>query len=72
MEKAVKALAWSALGVTILFVILALTALFGYDAIGPDTALMLGWWGAVPLVALAILLVVAMLVLSIFSGETET
>ncbi len=72
MEKAVKAVAWSALGVTILFVILALTALFGYEAIGPNTALMLGWFGAVPLVGLAILLAIAMLVMSIFIGESES
>jgi ABC-type transport system involved in multi-copper enzyme maturation permease subunit len=72
MEKAVKAVALSALGVTILFVILALTAVLGFESLGPDTAIMLGWWGAIPLVGLAILLAIAMLVMSIFTGESES
>jgi hypothetical protein len=70
MDKAVKALAWSALGVSILFVILGLTAVFGWNALGPDTALMLGWWGAVPLVILALLLAVGVLVMAAFGSES--
>ena len=70
MEKLAKALAWSALGVSLLFVILALTAIFGWDAIGPETASLLGWFGAVPLVSLALLLAVAVLVTAAFSAES--
>jgi hypothetical protein len=70
MSNATKALAWSTLGVSLLFMVLALTAVFGWDALGPDTALMLGWWGAVPLVAIAILLTIAMLVTAAFGGES--
>lgn len=70
MEKVAKALAWSALGVSILFAFLAMTAVFGWEAIGPETATMLGWWGAVPLVAIALLLAVAVLVVAVFSADS--
>jgi hypothetical protein len=70
MEKGIKALAWSALGVSILSMILGLTAVLGWNAVGPDTALMLGWWGAVPLIGLAILLAVAVLVTAAFGSES--
>ncbi len=70
MEKAAKALAWSALGVSLLFVVLAMTAVFGWDALGPETATMLGWWGAVPLVSLALLLAVGVLVAAAFTAES--
>ena len=70
MEKAVKALAWSPLGVSILFVILAMTALFRWKEMGAEQASMLAWWGAVPLLGLAILLAVAVLVTSIFTADS--
>lgn len=70
MGKAVKALAWSTLGVSILFVILALTAVFGWKALGPDNALMLGWWGAVPTVILALVLAIAALVAAAFGSDS--
>lgn len=62
MEKAVKLLAWSALGVAVLFVVVAMTALFGWDSLGPDNAERLAWWGAVPLISLALLLALGVLV----------
>ena len=70
MGKAVTALAWSALGVSILFMILGLTAVFGWNALGPDTALMLGWWGAVPTVILALVLSLAALVVAAFGSRS--
>ena len=44
----VKVLAWVTLGVAMLFVVLALTAVFGWDSLGPDTARLVGQWLAVP------------------------
>jgi len=70
MGSAAKVLAWSTLGLTILFVILAMTAVFGWDAVGPETAGMLAWWGAVPLLAVALLLAVAVLVTAAFGSES--
>ena len=70
MENVAKTLAWSALGVSILFMILALTAVFGGNAIGAETATLIGWFGAVPLVSLALLLAVAVLVTAAFSAES--
>ena len=58
----VKVLAWVTLGVSLLFVALALTAVFGWDSLGADTARVVGQWVAVPLAVVAILLAVAILV----------
>jgi hypothetical protein len=60
-----KVLAWSALGAVLLFVILSLTALFSWDSLG-DTAPLLVWVGAIPLLVAAILLAVALLVVTAF------
>jgi|LakMenE18May11ns_1017448.scaffolds.fasta_scaffold5503081_1 hypothetical protein len=58
----VKVLAWVTLGVSLLFVALAFTAIFGWDSLGADTARMLGQWVAVPLAVIMLLLTVAILV----------
>ena len=60
-----KVLAWSALGAVLLFVILSLTALFSWDSLG-DTAPLLVWFGAIPLLVAAILMAVALLVVTAF------
>ncbi|MFM7137700.1 MAG: hypothetical protein ACKO1M_11615 [Planctomycetota bacterium] len=65
----VKVLAWVTLGVSLLFVILALTAVFGWDALGEDTARLVGQRLAVPLAVIAILLSVAILVTSWITAE---
>ena len=65
----VKVLAWVTLGVSLLFVILALTAVFGWDSLGADTARMVGQWVAVPLAVVAILLAVAILVTCWITAE---
>ena len=58
----VKVLAWGTLGVSLLFVALAFTAIFGWDSLGADTARMLGQWVAVPLAVIMLLLTMAILV----------
>jgi hypothetical protein len=58
----VKVLAWVTLGVSLLFVALAFTAIFGWDSLGADTARMLGQWVAVPLAVIMLLLTMAILV----------
>jgi hypothetical protein len=58
----VKVLAWVTLGVSLLFVALAFTAIFGWDSLGADTARMLGQWVAVPLAVVMLVLTVAILV----------
>ena len=65
----VKVLAWVTLGVSLLFVALALTAVFGWDSLGADTARMVGQWVAVPLAVVAILLAVAILVTCWITAE---
>ena len=65
----VKVLAWVTLGVSLLFVALALTAVFGWDSLGADTARMVGQWVAVPLAVVAILLAMAILVTSWITAE---
>ena len=65
----VKVLAWVTLGVSLLFVALALTAVFGWDSLGADTARMVGQWIAVPLAVVAILLAVAILVTCWITAE---
>ncbi|MBM4022005.1 MAG: DUF4175 domain-containing protein [Planctomycetes bacterium] len=70
MEKAVQLLAWSALGVALLFVAVAMTALFRWDALG-SFAEPLAWWGAVPLISLALLLSVGVLVTAWLSTGSD-
>ncbi len=65
----VKVLAWVTLGVSLLFVALALTAVFGWDSLGADNARMVGQWIAVPLAVVAILLAVAILVTCWITAE---
>ena len=65
----VKVLAWVTLGVSLLFVVLALTAVFGWDSLGADTARMVGQWVAVPLAVIAILLAMAILVTCWITAE---
>ena len=56
-----KVLAWSSLGLALLFVILGVTGLFAWDALG-DTGPLLVWFGAIPLLVISILLAIALLV----------
>lgn len=65
----VKVLAWVTLGVALLFVALALTAVFGWDSLGADNARILGQWVAVPLAVISLLLTVAILVTSWITSE---
>jgi ABC-type transport system involved in multi-copper enzyme maturation permease subunit len=65
----VKVLAWVTLGVSLLFVALAFTAIFGWDSLGADTARMLGQWVAVPLAVIMLLLTVAILVTCWITSE---
>jgi hypothetical protein len=64
-----KLLAWSALGLALLFVILMLTAIFAESSLG-DAAPLLVYWGAIPLLGIAILLAVALLVISSFPSDS--
>jgi hypothetical protein len=56
-----KVLAWSSFASALLFAVLAVTGLFAWDALG-ETAPMLIWFGAIPLLGLSILLAIALLV----------
>jgi hypothetical protein len=56
-----KVLAWSSFASALLFAVLAVTGLFAWDSLG-DTAPMLIWFGAIPLLGLSILLAIALLV----------
>lgn len=67
----VKVLSWVVLGVSLLFVVLAFTALFGWDSLGEETAAMLAWWGAMPTAVLALILTVVILVVSAFSSDSN-
>lgn len=64
-----KLLAWSALGLALLFVILMLTAIFAGSSLG-DAAPLLVYWGAIPLLGIAIFLAVVLLVISSFSSDS--
>ena len=64
-----KALAWSSLGLALLFVALALTGVFGWDALGGDTATMLFTFGAIPALAISLLLALALLFVSAFQSK---
>ena len=56
-----KVLAWSSFATALLFVILGVTGLFAWDSLG-DTAPLLVWFGAIPLLVISILLAIALLV----------
>ena len=64
-----KLLAWTALGLALLFVILMLTAIFAGSSLG-DSAPLLVYWGAIPLLGIAILLAIVLLVISSFSSDS--
>jgi hypothetical protein len=64
-----KALAWSSLGLAILFVVLASTGVFAWESLGDDTARMLFRFGAIPALAVALLLALAVLVVSAFQSQ---
>lgn len=64
-----KALAWSSLGLALLFVALALTGVFGWDALGADTATMLFTFGAVPALGASLLAALALLFVSAFHSK---
>ena len=64
-----KLLAWSALGLALLFVILMLTAIFAGSSLGAAAPLLV-YWGAIPLLGIAILLAVVLLVISSFSSDS--
>jgi uncharacterized sodium:solute symporter family permease YidK len=67
----VKLLAWSTVVTAILFVVLALTALFAWESLG-DTAGTLVWYGAIPLIVVSILLALTLLAWTVFqSGSDE-
>ena len=60
-----KLLGWSSFAAELLFAVLAVTGLFAWDSLG-DTAPMLVWFGAIPLLVLSILLAIALLVCTAF------
>ena len=64
-----KVLAWTALALVLLFAVLMLTAIFAGSSLG-DSAPLLVYWGAVPLLGLGILLAVVLLITSAFSSHT--
>jgi hypothetical protein len=64
-----KVLAWSALGTALLFVVLMATAIFANSSLG-DSAPLLVYWGAVPLLVVSILLAITLLVMSAFSSDS--
>jgi hypothetical protein len=64
-----KVLAWSALALAMLFVALVLTALFAGAMIG-DSAPLLVYFGAIPLLGLGILLAFVLLIASAFSSDS--
>lgn len=64
-----KLLAWTALGLALLFVILMLTAIVAGSSLG-DSAPLLVYWGAIPLLGIAILLAIVLLVISSFSSDS--
>lgn len=60
-----KLLGWSSFASALLFAVLAVTGLFAWDALG-DTAPLLVWFGAIPLLVLSIFLAIALLVCTAF------
>jgi hypothetical protein len=69
-----KLLAWSALSMAILFAILAVTAVFAFGREAPDaeTARNLFAWGAVPLLGVSLVLVVALMVVAAFTADSDS
>ena len=65
-----RLLAWASLAATILFAILGMTAVFARDALG-ETGPALFWYGALPLVSVAITLAVATLVAAAFQANGD-
>jgi hypothetical protein len=65
-----KALAWTSLGSAILFAALAAAGLPMWTPPDGGAARFLIWFGAVPCLALSILLAAALLILSAFGSET--
>ena len=59
-----KALAWSSLGLALLFVVLAMTGIFAWNSLGETTARQLVVFGAVPALGVSLLLALALLVMS--------
>jgi ABC-type transport system involved in multi-copper enzyme maturation permease subunit len=70
VRKLVAVLAWTAFVAAMSFVILSLSALFAWDSLG-ETAPALVWYGAVPLLALAILLAVSIMIVAAFDKSPE-
>jgi hypothetical protein len=64
-----KVLAWSALALAIVFAVVMLAAMFAGEAIG-DSAPLLVYFGAIPLLGLGILLAVVLLIASAFSSDS--
>ena len=64
-----KILAWSSLGTMLLFAVLSLVSLFWWRDLG-DVAPALVWFGALPLLAISILLAVALLARSAFTPDS--
>jgi hypothetical protein len=64
-----KVLAWSSLGLAILFVALASTGVFAWGSLGADTARMLFHFGAIPALAVSLLLALAVLVVSALQSQ---
>ena len=64
-----KVLAWSSLGLALLFVALAVTGVFGWDSLGEDTARMLFYFGALPALGVSLLLALVLLGLAAFQSR---
>lgn len=64
-----KVLAWSSLATALLFVILSMTALFAGGWLGTSAPLLV-YWGAIPLLVIAILLTISLLIVSAFSSDS--
>jgi len=64
-----KVLAWASLATALLFVILTATALFAGGSLGTAAPLLV-YWGAVPLLSVAILLALSLLLVSAFSSDS--
>jgi hypothetical protein len=70
-----KALAWSSLGLALLFVALALTGVFGWESLGANPAArlrmarMLFFYGAVPTIGVSLLFAVVLLFLAAFQSR---
>jgi hypothetical protein len=65
-----RLLAWASLAATILFAILSITAVFARDSLG-ETGPALVWYGALPLLGVAMVLAVATLVAAAFQTNGD-